>query len=229
MASPNRGATPKPPATGTPRLPDTERAVRDAVHLGEQASTLEDIRQALEVFDGCALKKTATNLVFYRGNPGARIVFVGEAPGAEEDRQGRPFVGPSGRLLDRMLSSIGLDENAVLITNTVFWRPPGNRAPSQSETAACQPFLRRLLDIVDPQIVVALGGPASKVLLGRAEGVTKLRGRWFSLQTMGLAHPAQATATFHPAYLLRSPVQKRYAWRDMLSIRHKLEELRNET
>lgn len=219
----------RPPARPATRpaapSPATERAVGDAIHAVEDAASIDDIRAALEAFEGCALKRTATNLVIERGSAQARIVLVGEAPGAEEDRRGLPFVGPSGQLLDRMLQSVGLDERHVLITNTVFWRPPGNRPPSQAETAACQPFLRRLLELVDPEVVVALGGPASQTLLGRTDGVTKLRGRWFPLQSLGLSRPAQATVTFHPAYLLRSPAQKRLAWRDILAIRSKLTEL----
>lgn len=229
---PDRAPTP-PPAAPAPRpairsasaSPTAERAVGDAIHAVADAASIHDIHAALEAFEGCALKRTATNLVLARGSAQARVVLVGEAPGAEEDRRGLPFVGTSGQLLDKMLQSVGLDERDVMITNTVFWRPPGNRPPSQSETAACQPFLRRLLELVDPEVVVALGGPASQALLGRAEAVTRLRGRWFPLQTLGLSRPAQATVTFHPAYLLRSPAQKRLAWRDLLAIRRKLAEL----
>ncbi len=202
-----------------------ETAVDAAVALARQAGSLAELRQALEAFDGCPLKATATNLVFGRGNPDADVALIGEAPGAEEDRLGQPFVGPSGRLLDRMLASIGLDERKVWISNTVFWRPPGNRSPTASETAACQPFLQRMLELVDPKILVALGGPAAHAILGRTEGVTRLRGRWFTYQSPGLARPVQATATFHPAYLLRSPAQKRLAWRDLLAIRCRLREL----
>lgn len=224
-ARPSAGPAARPAARPAAASPAAERAVGDAIHAVADAASIDDIRAALEAFEGCALKRTATNLVLARGAAQARVALVGEAPGAEEDRRGLPFVGPSGQLLDKMLQSVGLDERHVLITNTVFWRPPGNRPPSQSETAACQPFLRRLLELVDPEVVVALGGPASQALLGRAEGVTKLRGRWFPLQTLGLARPAHATVTFHPAYLLRSPAQKRLAWRDILAIRRKLSEL----
>jgi uracil-DNA glycosylase len=226
------GASPRPspslPKPSRPRsllpkslLPE-EMVVEQAVSLAANAASLTALKDAVDLFDGCPLKRTATNLVFGRGNPAARIVFIGEAPGAEEDLQGAPFVGPSGRLLDRMLDSIGLTSNDVFISNTVFWRPPGNRSPTSSETAACMPFLQRMLELIDPDVLVALGGPAAAVLLGRAESVGKLRGRWFPYQSPGLSRPATATATFHPAYLLRSPAQKRLAWRDFLAIKRTL-------
>jgi DNA polymerase len=202
-------------------LPE-ETVVQHAVSLASNAPRLASLQEALERFEGCPLKRTATNLVFGRGNPAARIVFVGEAPGAEEDVQGLPFVGPSGRLLDRILGSIGLTPRDVFITNTVFWRPPGNRSPTSSETAACMPFLQRMIELINPDVLVALGGPAATTLLGRAESVGRLRGRWFSYQTPGLSRPVSVIVTFHPAYLLRSPAQKRLAWRDFLAIKRKL-------
>ncbi|MFQ5765881.1 MAG: uracil-DNA glycosylase family protein [Rhodospirillales bacterium] len=201
-----------------------EGEVASAVHLAQAATTVGELRRALEGFDGCALKKTATNLVFTDGNPEAPILFVGEAPGAEEDRQGLPFVGPSGKLLDRMLASIGLDRTGVLISNTVFWRPPGNRTPTAQETAVCMPFVERLIELVDPGVLVALGGPAAKSLLAQTAGVGRLRGKWFAYSTPGLVRPIDATAMFHPAYLLRSPGQKRDTWRDLLAIKRKLAE-----
>jgi DNA polymerase len=194
--------------------------------MASAAASVEELRAALTAFDGCPLKKTAMNLVFTAGNPKARILMIGEAPGADEDRQGLPFVGVSGQLLDRMLASIGLDREQVLISNTVFWRPPGNRSPTTAEVAACQPFVERLIELVDPQVVVALGGAAAKSLLGRTEGIGRLRGRWFSFTTPGMSHPVPATAMFHPAYLLRSPAQKRQAWHDLLSLKQKLAEIR---
>jgi uracil-DNA glycosylase family 4 len=192
--------------------------------LAEAAESVADLRAALEGFEGCALQKTATNLVFTDGSDQARIVMVGEAPGAEEDRQGLPFVGPSGKLVDQMLASIGLDRDQVLITNTVFWRPPGNRSPTTQEIAICLPFLERLIEIVDPAILVPVGGPASTALLGQSKGITKLRGNWFSYATPRMASPIPATPLLHPAYLLRSPAQKRDVWKDLLAIRQKLEE-----
>lgn len=197
-------------------------AAADAAARARTAETLDALREALEGFDGCALKKTATNLCFGRGSPNARVVLIGEAPGQEEDRQGKPFVGPSGRLLDRMLASIGLDESSVFITNTVFWRPPGNREPSDAETQACLPFVQRIVELVEPAAMVTLGGPAAKTMLNQAVAVSRLRGRWFDFQSPGLSTPIPATATYHPAYLLRSPGQKRLAWRDILALKKKL-------
>lgn len=218
-------ATPRAQA-GPPREPMAgEGAVRGAVALARKATSLDDVRAALAAFDGCPLSKTATNLVFGDGNPEARLVFIGEAPGAEEDRRGLPFVGPSGRLLDRMLGSIGLDRTQVFISNTVFWRPPGNRSPTTGEIATYMPFLERMLELIDPQVLVAVGGPAATALLGLGEGVGKLRGRWFPYQTPRMPRPVQATAIFHPAYLLRTPGQKRMAWRDLLAIQEKLAEI----
>ncbi|MBC8339642.1 MAG: uracil-DNA glycosylase [Rhodospirillales bacterium] len=199
--------------------------VTTAVHLAQGAETVEDLRRALESFEGCALKKTATNLVFIDGNPEARVMLIGEGPGAEEDRQGLPFVGPSGKLLDKMMASVGLDRTSVLISNTVFWRPPGNRTPTPQETAVCMPFVERLIELVDPKILIALGGPAAKLLLAQTAGVGRLRGKWFPYSTPGLSCPIEATALFHPAYLLRSPAQKRDTWKDWMAIKRKLEAL----
>jgi len=221
-----RAAQPSPtPPAATPPPPTGESAVHTATELAVHASTVEELRNAVATFDGCALKSTATNMVFADGNPKARIVLIGEAPGAEEDRQGLPFVGPSGRLLDRMLASIDLDRTKVLISNIIYWRPPGNRNPSTSEVAMCMPFVERLLELVDPEILIALGGPSASALLGQKAGIGKLRGRWFTYQTPRLARPIPARALFHPAYLLRSPAQKRLAWRDLLAIRQKIQSL----
>ena len=215
-------ALPLRPAPGSATAVNGENSVRTSVELAEAATNVAELRAALEAFDGCALKKTATNLVFIDGNPLARLMFVGEAPGAEEDRQGLPFVGPSGQLLDKMLASIGIQRADVLISNTVFWRPPGNRTPTPQETATCMPFLERLVELTDPDILVTLGGPAAKAMLGETQGVGRLRGRWFTYETARMSHPVDATAMFHPAYLLRSPGQKREAWRDLVAIQHRL-------
>lgn len=220
--APSSALAPKPPMA---RQAAPEKTLHDAYALAESAGTVEALRRALESFEGCSLKKTAMNLVFGDGDARARILFVGEAPGAEEDRRGLPFVGPSGLLLDRMLASIGLDRNSVFITNTVFWRPPGNRTPTPQETALCLPFLERLVEIIDPEIVVTLGGAAAKSLLAQSEGVGRLRGRWFSYSTPRLSRPVQATALYHPAYLLRTPAQKKAAWRDLLAVKRKLDPL----
>ncbi len=223
-AAPAEAATPPRPAPAAgPAAAD--QALQSAWALAAEAATVEELRRALEGFDGCGLKKTATNLVFGDGNSEARVILIGEAPGAEEDRQGLPFVGVSGRLLDRMLGSIGLDRTQVYISNTVFWRPPGNRNPTTMEMAICMPFVERLIELVDPEILVALGGAAAKVLLAQNVGVGQLRGRWFAYSTPRLPRPVQATAIFHPAYLLRSATHKGEAWRDLLEIKRKLNSL----
>ncbi|MEX0697461.1 MAG: uracil-DNA glycosylase family protein [Dongiaceae bacterium] len=225
IAPPAALASAKPPAPpepgrGGPAKPGPGLSARD---LAAAARTLDELAEALAAFDGCPLKKTATNLVFGDGNPAARIMLVGEAPGAEEDRSGRPFVGPAGQLLDRMLAAIGLDRSGVYITNVVYWRPPGNRQPTAAEVAACLPFIARHIELVSPEILVAVGGAAAKTLLARNEGITKLRGRWFQYESVGMSRPIPATATYHPAYLLRQPAQKRMAWRDLLMLREKFD------
>lgn len=201
-----------------------EQAIGDARSLAAAATSIEELRAALEGFDGCALKKTARNLCFFDGNPAAKIVLIGEGPGAEEDRQGKPFVGASGQLLDRMLASIGLDRTQVLISNTVFWRPPGNRTPTTAETEICRPFVERLIQLVSPEVLVAVGGPAAKLLLGETAGIGRLRGKWFEYTNDGLEKSIPATPLFHPAYLLRSPQMKREAWADLRMLKAKLAE-----
>lgn len=190
------------------------------------AKTLEELRASLAAFDGCALKRTATNLVFADGNPDADVMIVGEAPGADEDRLGLPFVGVSGQLLDRMLSFIGLDRSSVYITNVLPWRPPGNRKPTQAEVAACLPFTKRHIALAKPKILVLTGGAAASTLLETTQTISRIRGRWHSYSSPGLQQPIDALPTYHPAYLLRTPGQKRQAWRDFLSIKIKLMELR---
>ena len=182
---------------------------------------LETLRARLEAYDGCALKATATNTVFGSGPADARLMIIGEAPGEEEDRRGMPFVGPSGHLLDRMLAAIGMDREQVYIANTLYWRPPGNRTPTPAETQACLPFLKRQIELIGPKALLLVGAAAAKTMLQRSEGIMRMRGRWFDYDS-GDGRPAiPALATFHPAYLLRSPAQKREAWRDlqMLQIR----------
>ena len=218
-------AAPTPPAAPAAPSLGAEGMSGDARKAAAAAQNVGELCAALESFDGCGLKKTATNLVFGDGNPEAPIIFVGEAPGAEEDRKGIPFVGPSGQLLDRMLASIGLDRTQVFISNTVFWRPPGNRTPAPGEMAVCMPFVERLIELVDPQIVVAVGGPAANSLLGQKASVGRLRGKWFTYSSKGLAKPIEATAIYHPAYLLRTPAQKRATWQDLLEIRRKMHSL----
>ncbi len=217
---------PAAPAAGrtapAPLVPSQGAA--DAREVAAAATTLKELRAALESFEGCALKRTATNLVFARGNPAAPVMFIGEAPGAEEDRAGLPFVGPSGRLLDVMLSWIGLDEDSAYITNILFWRPPGNRSPTDAESAACLPFVRRHIAIVRPRLLVTLGRPAMNAVLGIGSGINRARGRWIEYAE-GLEAPVPAMPTFHPAYLLRNPAQKRQSWIDFLSLRERLDTL----
>lgn len=219
-------ASPEPPAAPTRAEPPLAPAqgAADAREAAALASNLDELRAALEVFEGCALRKTATNLVFARGNPEAAVMFIGEAPGAEEDREGLPFVGASGRLFDRMIAHIGLDESSVYITNIIFWRPPGNRSPTDAEAAACLPFVRRHIALAKPKILVTLGRPAMNAVLGINSGINKARGRWVEYGE-GLAAPIPAIPMFHPAYLLRNPAQKRQSWIDLLALRTKLDEL----
>jgi uracil-DNA glycosylase len=197
-------------------------AAASAQALAAAAQTLEQLKTAIAGFDGCALKGTATNLVFGDGNPTAKIMFVGEAPGADEDRLGKPFVGVSGQLLDRMLKWIGLDRTNFYITNILPWRPPGNRQPTAAEIAMCLPFVERHIELIDPAMLVFVGGTSAKTLLGTSDGIIRLRGRWFEYASRGMPRPIPAIATFHPAYLLRSPAQKRETWRDLLAIKNRL-------
>ncbi|MDZ4791107.1 MAG: uracil-DNA glycosylase [Hyphomicrobiales bacterium] len=189
--------------------------------LARSAASISELRELLMRFDGCPLKKTAKHLCFSRGADSARIMFIGEAPGREEDLEGAPFVGPAGRLLDQMLAAIGLDESSAHITNVVYWRPPGNRTPTPQETQACQPFLERQIDLVNPEILVMLGGAAAKQMLDAQDGIMKLRGKWLTYE--GGERPRRAIATLHPAYLLRTPIAKRLAWRDLVMIQSALE------
>ncbi|MDX2157235.1 MAG: uracil-DNA glycosylase [Hyphomicrobiaceae bacterium] len=181
------------------------------------AGTLDELRAMLADFEGCALKATAKSLCFYRGSPTARLMVIGEAPGRDEDLAGKPFVGRAGQLLDRMLAAIGLAEPDVHITNIVYWRPPGNRTPTPEEAAACRPFLERQIELVAPELILTLGGPAAKAILGVADGITKLRGKWREIVIGG--RNVRVMPTLHPAYLLRQPDAKRYAWRDLLAVR----------
>jgi DNA polymerase len=193
-----------------------EAAVVAAREAARSAASLEELRAMLMRFDGCPLKRTATQLVFADGDPKSRLMLVGEAPGSEEDIQGLPFVGPSGKLLDRMLAAIGLDRTKVYIANVVPWRPPGNRTPTPQETAICLPFTLRQIELANPDLLVCMGNPATQTLLSLKEGISKTRGRWFKFHTGG--REIRALPTFHPAYLLRQPVSKRLAWRDFLAI-----------
>ncbi|KRA55976.1 uracil-DNA glycosylase [Devosia sp. Root635] len=225
----------RPPQRVTPppaAAPAAERPVEapmlggdpsEARSLAASAQSLDQLQAILGAYDGCGLKLRATQLVFADGNPEAEIMLIGEAPGAEEDRQGKPFVGKSGQLLDRMLGAIGLDRTNVYIANTVPWRPPGNRTPTPEEMALCLPFLHRQVELVAPKLVMTLGGPAMQTIFSTTTGIIKMRGKWSSV-AIG-HHTVDAIPTLHPAYLLRNPAAKQQAWRDMLSLKLKAEEL----
>jgi uracil-DNA glycosylase len=212
-------ATPPIPRSETAVAP--EAAINSAREAARTAPTLEALRVLLENFGGCALKHTATRLVFADGNPQARIMFVGEAPGRDEDIEGLPFVGRSGKLLDRMIEAIGLDRSKAYIANVIPWRPPGNRTPTPQETQICLPFIQRQIELVNPDVLVTLGNPSTQTLLQTREGIMKTRGRWFDYDTG--TRTIRAIATFHPAYLLRSPSYKRMSWQDLRAIAKALE------
>lgn len=212
-------AIPAPARADIALAPD--QAISSAREAARTAPTLEALRQLLENFDGCALKHTATQLVFADGNPEARVMFVGEAPGRDEDIEGLPFVGRSGKLLDRMIAAIGLDRSKAYIANVIPWRPPGNRTPTPQETQICLPFIQRQIELVNPDVLVTLGNPSTQTLLSTREGIMRTRGKWFDYDTG--TRTIRAIATFHPAYLLRSPSYKRMTWQDLLAIAKALE------
>jgi DNA polymerase len=209
------------PAVAAPSAP----AAAGARQLAAAATSLAELEAAVRAFDGCALKLTATNTVFADGASEAELMVIGEAPGADEDRLGRPFVGRSGQLLDRMLAAIGYDRRRnAYITNVLFWRPPGNRKPTNEEIAACVPFVWRHIALLRPRAVMLCGGTATSALLARAEGITRLRGRWFDLEVEGLDRKVASLATYHPSFLLRAPARKGEAWRDLLALQSKLKD-----
>jgi uracil-DNA glycosylase family 4 len=227
----NRLAAPAPKAAtavvGTATVPAAAPVVVAPGASATQYQSLAEIEAALDGFDACPLKKTATKLCYADGNPSARVMLIGEAPGRDEDIQGKPFVGRSGQLLDRMLAAVGLArtaqdrESAVFITNVIFWRPPGNRTPTEAETQMCLPFLLRTIELQKPDVIVCLGATPAHRLTGRNDGILKLRGKWVTANVSGRNIPL--LPTLHPAYLLRQPAQKRLAWRDMLSLRQMLD------
>ena len=227
MPSPIRAQSPRPvPAVPPPALTESlGEAAQSARRLASGAASVEALAALVAQFDGCPLKRTATNTVFIDGNPAAPVMIIGEAPGADEDRIGRPFVGRAGQLLDRMLAAIGLDRSGVLITNVIYWRPPGNRTPTSAEIASCLPFVFRLIALVHPKVLVLSGGTAAGALLAQGQGITRLRGRWFDLAVPGLDQPVPTLPMFHPSFLLRTPERKRETWRDLLSLRARLDEL----
>jgi DNA polymerase len=196
---------------------------QSASEAARSAQTLEELREKLLAFEGCGLKATATQLVFADGNPEASIMILGEAPGADEDRIGKPFVGRAGQLLDKMLIAIGLNRETVYIANVVPWRPPGNRTPTPLETSACLPFVQRQIELVSPKILVFLGAAATQTLLSTKDGIMRLRGRWFDYDMNGTKIPA--LAMLHPAYLLRQPGHKKFAWADLRVLAKKIQAL----
>jgi DNA polymerase len=218
----------KPPAR-TPAVrgrATPEAPVENARALAAAAGSILELRAAVEGFDGCALKATARNTVFADGALEAQVLLLGEAPGKDEDEQGKPFVGRSGQLLDRMLAQIGLDRRAnILISNTIYWRPPGNRDPTQGEIVACLPFVERLIELAQPKLLLLMGKAAAHTVLRREDGVMRLRGRRLNYVREGLAKPVNAMVMLHPAYLLRQPQQKRLAWADLLAAEAWLDEL----
>ena len=222
-AAPDRSAARRTPGHDAPL--GAEEAVRAGKSIAADCADLDALRNALEAFDGCPIKFTASNLVFADGNPAADVMLIGEAPGADEDRQGKPFVGVSGQLLDRMMGFIGLDRTSFYITNVLYWRPPGNRTPTEAEVSACRPFLERHIQLVDPKLILMIGGRSAKSLVGTTQGITRLRGQWFEVANPATGTTIPALATFHPAYLLRNPAMKRLSWRDLLSFQRRMQEL----
>lgn len=224
----NRPPLARPDAPLTkPRLkPTAASPVDNARALAARASTVAELKAMVAAYDGCALKATARNTVFSDGMDDAPVLIIGEAPGKDEDEQGKPFVGRSGQLMDRMLAQIGLDRRSnILISNTIFWRPPGNRDPTQGEIVACLPFVERLIELTRPKLLLLTGKAAAHTVLKREDGVMKLRGRRLLYNREGLETPVNTMVMLHPAYLLRQPQHKRLAWADLLLAETWLEEL----
>ena len=218
QAKPQR--SPQPEANSSSAIVPDAQVVETARSAASAATTLEELKAAMEQFEGCNLKRTAKNLVFADGNPQARIMLIGEAPGRDEDLQGLPFVGRAGQLLDLMLKAIGLDREQAYITNVIPWRPPGNRTPTPQETEICRPFIERHVELVNPELIVLLGGSSAKTMLKTTDGIMRLRGKWSSIETQSAK--VDALPTLHPAYLLRQPGQKKLAWSDLLKVQEKL-------
>lgn len=221
-AAPSRAPVPAPRA---PVPLESPQLVEDARALAERCMSLAELEEAVRAFEGCTLKRTAKNTVFADGTAGAAVMIVGEAPGGDEDRLGKPFVGVSGQLMDRMMAAIGLSrEGGFYITNILFWRPPGNRTPTLAEQAMCLAFTRRHIELARPKLLVLAGGVSAKALLDTTDGIMRLRGKWVTYRLSdGTEIPAMPT--FHPAYLLRTPASKRQSWQDLLAIDRKLKEL----
>ncbi|SFG54182.1 uracil-DNA glycosylase [Methylobacterium gossipiicola] len=219
---PPRGEAPSPARTfGQSAAARPEAAAGDARARAKDVTSLEDLEKLLAGFDGCPLKFTAKNLVFADGNPASKLMFIGEAPGADEDRVGKPFMGRSGKLLDRMMAAIGLDRTSAYIANVVPWRPPGNRNPTPQEVTICKPFIERQIELADPDIIVCVGGLSTQAITGTKDGILKTRGRFYPYRVGD--REIRVLATLHPAYLLRQPLQKRLAWRDFRTLRAALD------
>lgn len=212
---------PRPAPSVKPQttMPDGA-TVEMAKSIAAQAMSLEALKEAMASFDGCNLKRTAKSLVFADGNPEAKIMLIGEAPGRDEDIQGLPFVGRAGQLLDKQLAAIGLDRTTVYITNVIPWRPPGNRTPTPQETEICRPFIERHIELINPDVILMLGGSCAKTLLKTSDGIMKLRGKWSEIKTENTS--VKAIPTLHPEYLLRQPAHKRLAWQDLLCLKKNL-------
>ncbi len=222
--TPIRAATP-PPTARAPVPLESPQLVEDAREIARRCTTIAELEEAVRAFEGCALKRTAKNTVFADGVAGAPIMIVGEAPGADEDRLGKPFVGVSGQLMDRMFTAIGMSrERDLYITNILFWRPPGNRTPTLAEQAICLAFTRRHIELARPKLLVLAGGTAAKAVLDTTEGIMRLRGKWTSLK-LDDGTEVPTMPTFHPAFLLRTPASKRQSWLDLLAIDKRLKEL----
>ncbi len=216
-----QASQPRPPSQSAPAAPDS--IIQQAKELAATANDLESLGSVLASFDGCSLKATAKNVCFYRGATRTDLMVIGEAPGRDEDRMGKPFVGRAGQLLDKMLAAIGFDEANVHITNTVYWRPPGNRTPTPQEIEICRPFLERQITLVKPKCLLLLGGAAAKSMFATTQGIMRLRGKWRTIEIADTSLPA--IASLHPAYLLRTPAAKRLAWRDLVELNAKLKTL----
>ncbi len=229
--SPVQSVKPSPAANIIPEMPlGTADVKKEALKLAQSANTLEELKAAIRSFDALAIKKTATNLVFADGNPKAKVMVIGEAPGGDEDIQGKPFVGVSGQLMDKMFAAIGLSrqsddpDTSIYISNILNWRPPGNRTPSPAEVEISLAFIERHIALIQPKILVFMGGVSAKALLDTADGITKLRGKWATYRPLTESGGAELPVlpTFHPSFLLRTPIQKKQAWTDMLLLKKRL-------
>jgi uracil-DNA glycosylase family 4 len=206
-------------AAQTPLHHIPSAAIATARSMADKAQTLEELERTVREFDGCAIKKTASKTVFSDGNPKARVMIIGDAPGAQEDLQGIPFCGPSGQLLDRMFAAIGMDRNTLYISNAVFWRPPGNRQPSPEETSICLPFVEKHIALVAPSLLVLSGGTATTSLMRKDASISRLRGKFYEYSNQYTQKTIPVLLMYHPSYLLQQPSHKRLSWNDLLLIR----------